>query len=505
MPSQVTPQRVLYGTAGDDRFNTNIMDDAWYYGSDTVFAGDGNDTIYASYGDDEFFGGAGNDRIALIDDGDYGRTSVYGQAGDDNLSTEFSDVTLVGGSGNDTLGVSDDDAGLGGTLDGGSGWDVCVFSGKALSNWDFSGIEELWIGGCPVRIDQLEGVVRLKIKNPYELAANGLVLAGAGGHLDLAGRLGVWDRGVNVPPLESHIDATRLTSGLDLGATGHADTVLGSAHDDTLDGRGNDDSLDGGAGNDLLLGNGGRDTLIGGDGSDTLGGIAGDDSLIGGTGDDTYRVDSARDVVVEAAGGGTDTLAVQAGGVFTLAAHVENLRFSGGADLTATGNGLANALTGGWGDDTLSGLAGNDTLTGNAGWDRLSGGAGDDVLSAGPGRDTLTGGQGSDSFVLGAGVDPARLALTVATITDFAPADDTIRLDADTFAGLAAGPLSAAALRVVSSLGTGAPMTADTRLIYVRDTGVLAYDADGAGLGAAVVIARLAPGLALSADDFTVV
>ena len=52
------------------------------------------------------------------------------------------------------------------------------------------------------------------------------------------------------------------------------------------------------------------------------------------------------------------------------------------ADVDVTGNGLANHITTGSGDDTLIGGAGNDTLTGGAGADEMRGGTQDDTYYA---------------------------------------------------------------------------------------------------------------------------
>ena len=73
---------------------------------------------------------------------------------------------------------------------------------------------------------------------------------------------------------------------------------------------------------------------------------------------------------------------------------MENLVFVGAGNFTGTGNTLANAITGGGGNDTLDGGVGNDTLNGNAGIDTLIGGAGDD---------TMTGGAGNDFFAFATG------------------------------------------------------------------------------------------------------
>ncbi|MDH0957117.1 hypothetical protein N5C54_04910 [Pseudomonas chengduensis] len=95
----------------------------------------------------------------------------------------------------------------------------------------------------------------------------------------------------------------------------------------------------------------------------------------------------------------------------------------GAGAANASGNGLANQMTGGaaadilrglGGDDVLSGLGGNDTLYGGAGADSLLGGdgadtlfgeGGNDILDGGDGDDILDGGAGNDIMIGGAGND----------------------------------------------------------------------------------------------------
>ena len=81
--------------------------------------------------------------------------------------------------------------------------------------------------------------------------------------------------------------------------------------------------------------------------------------MAGGAGNDTYVVDNVGDIVVEKAGEGTDL--VQSSVTFTLAANVENLTLTGGANINGTGNALGNFLVGNTGNNTLNGGAGADT------------------------------------------------------------------------------------------------------------------------------------------------
>ncbi len=192
--------------------------------------------------------------------------------------------------------------------------------------------------------------------------------------------------------------------------------VTGGSGNDTLDGMAGADTLIGGAGNDTYIvdnagdnvieksgqgtdtvktaltsytldpnvenliytgsnafagtGNSGNNSITGGIGNDTLDGGTGNDSMAGGLGNDTYVVDSASDSITENPGAGTDTVLTTLSS-YTLGSNVENLVYTGATKISATGNTLANALTGGGGGDTLTGGAGADLLTGGAGADKF--------------------------------------------------------------------------------------------------------------------------------------
>lgn len=216
--------------------------------------------------------------------------------------------------------------------------------------------------------------------------------------------------------------------------------VAGGTGRDVIRAQGNTDTLlSAGTGNDSLIGAAGNDVLIGGEGNDRM---------QGGAGDDVYHIDSARDIVIEAAAaaGGQDTAIAAAN--FRLPRGVETLILSEG-NWTGTGNAEAN------------------TLIGSSGTNRLDGGAG---------KDTLTGGAGEDVFVIGG---PGR-GFQADVITDFS--DDQLVLSKRSFSVLKNG-FSA------DNFALGAPADANDYLVY-RD-GTLYYDPDISGPRAAIALVEL--------------
>jgi Ca2+-binding RTX toxin-like protein len=154
-------------------------------------------------------------------------------------------------------------------------------------------------------------------------------------------------------------------------------------------------------GNDFdqaLFGNAASNHLIGGGGDDYLYGAAGADIMEGGTGDDSYSVDTSGDVVVEAAGAGTDTVLTSLGSsalLYALPAFVENLVGTSAAGQGVGGNGLDNILTLGDGNDFIVlEQGGNDTVIGGGGNDYIFLGA---AFTA---ADAIDGGGGSDTVAL---------------------------------------------------------------------------------------------------------
>ena len=135
-----------------------------------------------------------------------------------------------------------------------------------------------------------------------------------------------------------------------------------------------------------VIGGAGNDTIKGDGNVNTLSGMGGVDSMVGFGGGDTYIVDNTADVVIEAAGGGADTVMTTA--VYSLAAgqEIERLMASnatGTVSINLTGNEFKNALLGNAGANSLNGRGGADVMTGYAGDDRyFVDDAGDRVVEA---------------------------------------------------------------------------------------------------------------------------
>jgi len=346
-----------------------------------------------------------------------------------------------------------------------------------------------------------------------------------------------------------------------IGGAGN-DTIYGNAANNALTGGNGNDILLGNDGDDVLDGGAGANVLAGGSGNDTLTVSASGNEIYGGTGNDIFNVVSRSDTIIEFVGEGTDEVRTTAS-IYVLAANIENLTltdtashvaiFGNTSDNVITGNtgydgivgdagndtirggaGAANELIGGTGNDTYIVEAGGDTIveyggegtdtvstalanyslrtnvenlvyTGNAAFggvgsadnNSITGGAGADSLLGYDGADILTGGSGADLLIGGNGADQFRYLggeTGLDRITDFTSGTDRIALSTTGF-------VHTASFAFVSS-GAPAPTTANSTFLYNVNNGVLSYDADGSGAGAAVMLAQLNAGLNLTAADF---
>lgn len=236
--------------------------------------------------------------------------------------------------------------------------------------------------------------------------------------------------------------------------------------------------IGGGLGQDRLLwienlgGSAYKDRLEGDAGANRLDGGGGADTLIGGGGNDSYVVDRAQDRVVEAVGGGTDTVLARATWKLRAGVEVEVLR--------AADRGETRKLD----------------LTGNGFGQRIEGNDGANRIEGGGGKDTVKGYDGADTFVLSSAPGPGNRL----TVLDFDAAEDRFLLAHDAF-GLPRGPLAASAF---TANRAGLARDADDRIIHDTDSGRILFDTDGKGGAQAIVIAQIGASPTLGAADFLV-
>jgi len=198
-------------------------------------------------------------------------------------------------------------------------------------------------------------------------------------------------------------------------------------------------------------------TLYGTPGADALYSPAGGATLYGGAGDDIFYIHwDGQTHVVEAAGGGTDTVYTYAWRT-TLPDNVENLIVAA-ANTIGIGNALDNIVVGGDGSQTLDAGRGNDVLTGGAGQDTF-------VIMAGGGWDLITDfASGSDRLLVGGGTGrPATFDQVRARMTQVG-ADVVLDLGAGdkvTFGGHAIADFTARDFRLPMDFGSLTPTFAE--------------------------------------------
>lgn len=392
----------LSGSEGRDRIEGGAGSDELIGGKDddTVFGGDDGDLLFGEEGDDRLYGEGGNDRLDVPRETDDKGTS----SGADLLDGGSEDDLLDGGPTRDN---QDPD-----TLIGGSGVDTADFSQRTSSlRIDLSGLAD---DGESGEHDDVEADVERVLGGFDNDTLNGSdgdnLLDGRDGDDRLNGRGGndVLDGGAN-------------TSGSDrLNGGDGDDALVGRAGDDALNGEDGSDALSGSGGIDTLIGESGNDDLRGGAAGDTLSGGSGDDTLngaepdqIGADGDDRIFGGPGRDVVLGDEGddlldGGLGSDGIRGGPGRDTVTYEDR-----SSPVTVTLDGIADdgeageldnvgrdveAVVGGnvgdslYGDGDANGLdagAGEDLLVGNLGSDRMTAGSGPDVVLARDGRDDV--------------------------------------------------------------------------------------------------------------------
>jgi Ca2+-binding RTX toxin-like protein len=383
----------LDGGAGDDYLSSN----QYYY--------------YSGYSDqDSLFGGDGNDTLLV---GSYWLSNTLdGGAGADSLYSSYSDSSLFrGGEDNDILEVY----GWNNTLEGGLGddtYNLYYASGNTIQ--DAGGTDILQTGlklslnGLAVGEAGLEKqgtslVIDINQDGVADTSQDLVILdffnaAGTGAGTGFIEKIDYLDGNEIITPPSSPNIITGTANADNLEGTNANDSMIADAGDDSIssDGSGNDTLL-GGDGNDNLIDVGvGHDFLDGGMGNDTLDGGMGSDTLDGGGGDDylsdseDYYYYSSQDSLF--GGDGNDTLVLNYGN------YNSTLDGGTGADSLYSSYSDISLLLGGDDDDILEvGYGGNNTLEGGLGDDTLS------LIGDGGSGNIFRGGSGSDIYRVRAG------------------------------------------------------------------------------------------------------
>jgi Ca2+-binding RTX toxin-like protein len=506
------------------------------YSDYIINSGQGNDIISAGGGGGRLFinSGQGDDEITLLDSSPV----INGGDGDDTVKssaisldlrnyTSIEKITLLGTKALNATGNSDvnvlrgnsaanvlDSQGGADSLEGGAGNDTYVVYGNGETITDTAGTDLVRSYASWTLAAGFENLTLLdgEMIDGFGNVANNTITGNSSDNL-LEGDAGndVLISNAGNDTLDGGIGADKMTGGTgdDVYIVDNImDVVTEKANEgtDTIETTLTSLSIAKlsaienltytGFGNAILVGNASVNTLTGNSGTDRLDGGIGGDSLIGGDGNDLYIVDDLNDTITENDNEGTDS--VQSSVTFTLSNYVENLTLTGKSAINGTGSAQDNIITGNTAANTLNGGLGNDTLDGGAGNDTLSGGDGSDVLIGGAGNDSLTGGDGTDYFVLNAALSTTT---NRDTITDFTSGDH-IQLENAVFKKLSVtGTLNTA------NFANGVAVDANDYILYNSSTGVLSYDADGSGKGAAVQIALIGTSThaALTYADFVVI
>lgn len=357
--------------------------------------------------------------------GDYISGTTDGDASNDDVMKGLGGAdTLNGGAGNDDL-----DGGAGNDLlDGGTGNDTYRFSaGGGLDT-----VSEYFTGGADTLIISGGLTINDVTVSDYSTYHSKVVINSGVDEIVLN-----YLRDGNTL---LHVESIKFDDGFVATLPDYNSWLKGTAGNDAVSGNASHNVLIGYAGNDTITGAGGDDDAHGGAGDDSIDGGDGSDFLHGGVGTDTVTYASATAAVTvslatttaqNTSGAGTDTVL-----------GFENL-FGSAYNDTLTGDGNANVIQGGVGNDTMDGGGGVDTLTyaaatagitmnlttvtgqatGGAGTDTVSnfenlvGSAYNDTLTGNNSANVIEGGVGNDTMNGSGGIDTLTYVNATAGIT----------------------------------------------------------------------------------------
>lgn len=417
------------------------------YGDDDLYGGDGNNGLSGHEGNDSLYGGRGRDTLV----GGLGDDIGYGYDGEDLIVGEIGADELLGGGGNDVI-FGDDAEGIElpdpltsyFPLEPGTGIETEIV------------VNRTWWGGFEGEItitatEDLDSWCFL-LNSMFRIErVRGALVTGeeeSDGGITYKIESAAQDEGF----FEGETITISFTARTGVNSIIDEETLLlglSTAHD--VDAEYDISELT---------------NFVG----DTLRGQPGADTLVGGDDDEIFYVDHVGDMIEEDEESGSyDTVVTSVH--YTLDAHLEDLMaVEGRKSINLKGNELENIISG------------------NAGANRISGGFGNDILA---------GDRGKDAFVFDTALDAE---MNVDIIDDFNVRDDTIHLDNAIFTKLGkTGRMKDGFFAI------GAARDKNDHIIYDRETGTLAYDADGSGSGEAIVFAIVGENLRLTSRDFLII
>jgi trimeric autotransporter adhesin len=385
LPDFVEDLSLINGAGGINGFGNALANIIHGNNSGNTLEGrDGDDLLIGHGGNDTLRGGNGRDELYGSEDSD----TLEGGANDDMLDGGTGADTMRGGSGHDAYYV--DNTGDTVTEDANEGDDT-VYSSVSFTLG--ANVEDLGLQGTGIIDGTGNALDNIIAGNGSDNEIRGLdgedLLKGGGGADTLRGG--------------NQNDEMYGDSGDDvLRGDGGDDQMLGGLNDDRYfvesagdlvteySGEGRDTVFSTGLANytltanveDLVLlsgqngtGNASNNSITGNTLDNIIDGRGGQDTMEGRQGNDTYFVDQVNDIVVEAAGQGSDTVLTSVSYTLFAGVEVETLRTTNDAGTGAinlTGNAFSNALIGNNGSNQLAGRGGSDSIDGRGGTDTIN-------------------------------------------------------------------------------------------------------------------------------------
>ena len=258
----------------------------------TVFGNAGNDSIKNSSANVEIHGDEGNDKISLSSAAK--NNTIYAGEGDDSIIGGGGNNLFVYAGGNDYISAY-------------KTTDTLEIDNGEISNATLSGSNVIFTVG--ENNITLKGA-KNKTINIIDADGNSFSTLIGGISTDAT----ITDSDQSIIKADKNaliIDASSRTEDLQITGNSKANTIYGGSGSDTIDGGAGSDSIIGNDGADKLTGGAGNDSLYGGNGADYLEGNSGKDYLEGGAGNDTLDGGAAADTLT--GGAGNDLFVYSAG------------------------------------------------------------------------------------------------------------------------------------------------------------------------------------------------